>query len=138
MSKIAEYYDGLDIQRTNGDSEASYGEYWDDLRALSDQEIEEVDNRTTALLADRELTVQLALRVEQFKRAGVSRISMEEALSGVEKRMEKWEQEKEGSEYEVRLRREVKDGVLTAERALEAAFPAREEENGTGNNQDIS
>ena len=138
LSKIAEYYDGLDIQRKNGDTEASYGEYWDDLRALSDQEIEEVDNRTTALLADRELTVQLAFRVEQFKRAGVSRISMEEALSGVEKRMEKWEQEKEGSEYEVGLRQEVKDGVLTAERALEAAFPAREEENGTGNNQDIS
>ncbi len=138
LSKIAEYYDGLDIQRKNGDTEASYGEYWDDLRAISDQEVERRDNRTTALLADRELTVQLALRVEQFKKAGVSRDSMEEALSDVEKRMEKWDQEKEGSEYEAGLRQEVKDGLSAAKRALEAAFLAGEEEHGTGNNQDIS
>ena len=84
------------------------------------------------------MTVQLALRVEQFKKAGVSRDSMEEALSDVEKRMEKWDQEKEGSEYEAGLRQEVKDGLSAAKRALEAAFLAGEEEHGTGNNQDIS
>ena len=136
LSKIAGYYDGLDIQKRNGDSEASYGEYWLDLEELCSRKLEEGDNRITALLADRELLAGLSLRAEQFKKAGVGADSMEKALLQVQNRLETWEAEPDRSEYEARLEQDVREGLLTARRAVGAAFPeeGREEDGyGTGN-----
>ena len=137
LSRIAGYYDGLDIQKRNGDSEASYEEYWQDLETLGRQELEAGDNRVTALLADRELVVGLALRTKQFKTAGIDADSMETALLRVRNRLRVWEREPDRSEYESQLKRDVREGLLTAGRAVEAAFADteswEEEEHGTGN-----
>lgn len=122
LGKIAGYYDGLDIQKRNGDSEASYEEYWRDLRQLCGLEIEKGDNRITALLADRELTAGLSLKAEQFRAAGVDADSMTDALLLVQRRLEAWEGEPDRSAYETQLKQEVKDGLLTARRAIDAAF----------------
>jgi hypothetical protein len=122
LSRIAGYYSGLDVQKRNGDAEVSYGEYWEDLQSLCNGNTEEMDNRITALLADRELTVQLAVRVEQFKKAGVTAASMKETLLGIDKQLAAWEEERDCPEYELQLRQEVRDGLLTAIRAVEAAF----------------
>ncbi|MCI8464373.1 MAG: serine/threonine protein kinase [Lachnospiraceae bacterium] len=121
LSKIAGYYQGLDVQKRNGDTEASYEEYWTDMETLCSQELEERDNRITALLADRELTAGVALRAEQFKKAGIDSARMENMLSEIQGRLFKWKQE-ENSEYEWYLMQEVEDGLLTAKQAVEAAF----------------
>ncbi len=130
LSRIADYYGGLDLQRRNGDTEASYGEYWRDLVSLCSGENEEKDNRITALLADRELTVQLALRAEQFKKAGIGADPMKEALAQIRKRLEGWEAEADRSEYEAQLKEEVRMGLLTADRAVDTVFFDQKEKQG--------
>lgn len=140
LGRIAGYYHELDIQKRNGDSEASYEEYWKDLTELCETGIEEADNRITALLADRELVAGLTKRAVQFKQAGIDEASMKQALLQVQERLRLWEKEPERSEYEARLKQEVRDGVSAAEWAVDAVFQETDKEaaDGTGNDQDLS
>lgn len=141
LGKIAGYYAELDLQKRNGDMEASYEEYWRDLTELCEMEIEEGDNRITALLADRELTAGLALRVMQFKEAGIDAGSMKRAVFQVQERLEIWEAEPNRSEYELQLKKEVRAGVEAAKQAIGAAFQEysqKEAGYGTGNDRSFS
>lgn len=127
LSKVSRYYDLLDLQRRTGDAAVSYGEYWEDLLSLSDGEIEEEDNRVTALAAYREIILQIALHGDQFKRDGVEQEEMRAQINRILGKLEVWEGIEDGKvmEYEKILFNEVKEGILLAEEAVETVYQDR-------------
>ncbi len=121
LGRIAEYYDSLGRAKKSGEKGVSYGKYWEDLISISFPEAGEKDNLVTALVAARELTVQLSLHGADFLADGVSREAISESLTSLEEAMREWEQQAE-SRYEKGLLEEVEEGLILAEEALGAAL----------------
>ena len=127
LGRIAGYYDSLGEMRKTGDKGVSYREYWEDLERVSFPEAAEKDNLVTALVAAREMAVQVSLHAADFLGDGVSAESIRRRLSVPEKALESWEQ-RTASQYETALAEETREGLRLAEEALEAAS----QEAGTG------
>ncbi len=84
LGSIADYYISLGTIDKSGDGGVSYSDYWDDLMALSDGNIAELDNATTALVIYKELASQISSNAEKFHRDGVAYDDMELALQNIE------------------------------------------------------
>ncbi|SFO60660.1 serine/threonine protein kinase [Pseudobutyrivibrio sp. JW11] len=84
LGSIADYYISLGTIDKSGDGGVSYSDYWDDLMALSDGNIAELDNATTALVIYKELASQISSNAEKFHRDGVAYDDMEMALQNIE------------------------------------------------------
>ncbi|AOZ95753.1 serine/threonine protein kinase [Butyrivibrio hungatei] len=72
LGKICQYYSSIGTEFKSGDKVISYREYWDDLVAISDGNIAEVDNPTTALVIYREVAAQIYNNAAKFIEAGVT------------------------------------------------------------------
>ncbi|MCD2492052.1 serine/threonine protein kinase [Lacrimispora sp. NSJ-141] len=122
LSRIAGYYEKLSIQRKTGDMEISYAEYWKDLTALMEGGMEE-DNRVTALIMYKEIISQTIFHAGTFRQAGVGREEMRGQLEQIRQKLTEWGWNGEGeTEYIRTLMEEAEEGLITAERAVEAAF----------------
>lgn len=108
LYKISQYYDSLGIRSRAGDSMASYYDYWIDLAAIAEDDLES-QNNVNILLTYQELTAQIAVNASDFKRAGVTRKQIEKVLSAGEEAIEHMEiiAEKASAVYE----REMKEGL---------------------------
>lgn len=86
LGRISSYYKSkLGVINKAGDAEVSYGDYWDDLMALFDDDVAGDDNVITELRLYNEIVCQLQTNAYKFKNeAGISRITMEKTLDAVE------------------------------------------------------
>lgn len=86
LGRISSYYKSkLGVINKAGDAEVSYGDYWDDLMALFDDDVAGDDNVITELRLYNEIVCQLQINAYKFKNeAGISRITMEKTLDAVE------------------------------------------------------
>ena len=87
LYKIANYYSQIGIPDAAGDEDTSFGDYWEDLTAISEGNLVEADNPTTALVVYRELAVQIVTNTVAFKSAGITREQMEEQLENIKARL---------------------------------------------------
>ena len=117
LGRIASYWDGLGKEKKSGDPQVSYADYWKDLEELSRLELEQKDNRITALVAARELAGRLADCGSLFYRDGIGTGQMEQALEQVETQAAVWEGQIE-STCERQLFEEVKTAESLAEQTL--------------------
>ena len=83
LYKISNYYSQIGIPDAAGDEDTSFGDYWEDLTAISEGNLVEADNPTTALVVYRELAVQIVT----FKSAVITREQMEEQLENIKARL---------------------------------------------------
>ena len=83
LYKISNYYSQIGIPDAAGDEDTSFGDYWEDLAAISEGNLVEADNPTTALVVYRELAVQIVTNTVSFKNAGVTREQMEAQLENI-------------------------------------------------------
>ena len=72
LGKIAEYYARLGVESRTGDDNISYADYWNDLCQVTEGNITEIDNATTALMVYREMVYQIYVNSMKFQKAGVS------------------------------------------------------------------
>ncbi|MCR5156344.1 MAG: protein kinase [Butyrivibrio sp.] len=72
LGKIAQYYTGLGTESKSGDSMVSYHQFWDDLVAIADGNIAEVDNAVTALMIYKEIANQIYTYPAQLLKSGVT------------------------------------------------------------------
>ena len=121
---IAEYYINLSIEDKTGDKNVNYKEYWDDLVSVTDGNITEIDNATTALVIYKEMASQICVNVNQFKMAQVSLDDMEAQLRNIETHIAEDINgtEAENSNRVVKLEDEVLSNINKARIALEMAY----------------
>ena len=108
LCRISEYYAQLNNTNKAGDSTISYMDYWNDLDSLTEGDIASEDNIKTALVTYKEYTYQIAVHCSNFKKAGVTREAMEEA---VEKIREKTDAIKGMTEYDDEMYGQFMDDV---------------------------
>lgn len=121
---IAEYYINLSIEDKTGDKSVNYKDYWDDLVSVTDGNIAEIDNATTALVIYKEMASQICINVNQFKMAQISLEDMETQLSNIETHIAEDINgtEAENSNRVVKLEAEVQSNIEKARIALEMAY----------------
>lgn len=120
--KISEYYSLLSNKDKAGDNSVSYKEYWNDLMLLTDGNIAASDNERTALVMYREVIYQAIMHAGEFRKAGVSRESMLQALDGIGIRLES-DFDTENSDEEVKAILEELSGLLKdAYNSVDMAF----------------
>ena len=85
--KIADYYSRLGKKDKAGDSELSYGSYWEDISALTEGDIASEDNMQTAVVMYKELTSQISMHAYDFRKADVASSSLYGKLDDIEARI---------------------------------------------------
>lgn len=127
---ISEYYARIGIVDETGDANVTYRQYWDDLSALSEGNLVEIDNANTALIMYRELVSQIVSHAAEFKRDGVTKEEMEERLAQIKRHLDSdFSSVAESSREYVREESEkLRDFLDTASRVVQSAFSVRKEE----------
>lgn len=128
LLKIAEYYSRIGLQSKSGDESISYADYWNDLVALSDGNIVQMDNAVTALMVYNELVYQIATNAPKFENASITKKEMIEQIQLIVKHLEEdideVDMSKERVEY---LMKKVINNIRIAERELETTFSILQE-----------
>ncbi len=88
LSKIAEYYAMIGKTSKSGDVSISYSDYWNDLVEVTEGDLAESDNITTAMIIYCEACTQIYNHAQQFKNAGVSKAEMVSLLDGINQSMD--------------------------------------------------
>lgn len=88
LGKIAWYYTDLGRENISGDSTASYAQFWEDLTAIADGNIAEIDNSTTALMIYKETANQIYINVNKFKKEGITKKEMQDQLDSIAKHIQ--------------------------------------------------
>ena len=120
LGAIAEYYINLGAIDKTGDSTVSYKDYWDDLVAVSEGNITEMDNANTALAIYKELASQISMNANQFKKAGVSASDMQLQILNIEKHVKNdiAGTDAEDSERVVELEQELATNIEEAKQVI--------------------
>ncbi len=84
---ISDYYARVGMVDEAGDATITYRDYWEDLTALSEGNLVELDNERTALVMYQELVGQLISRTVEFQSAGVERADMLLQLEQIEQHL---------------------------------------------------
>lgn len=88
LYEISNYYSQIGIPNAAGDEDISFYDYWEDLVSISQGNIVEEDNPTTAVVVYSELTVQMITNTVSFKNAGVTKEQMDEQIKYIEKHLD--------------------------------------------------
>lgn len=127
LGTIAEYYARLGVADKAGDVGVSYLDYWKDLKELTKGNVAELDNAVTAMRIYRELALQVALRAQEFQKAGVEQVEMEEQLSEIRTHLE---QDFTETDWEAsgmaRMRKELEKLLVVAGEQVEAVYQYQE------------
>ena len=84
LGAIADYYVSLGTPDKTGDVSYNYKSYWEDLTAVAEGNITEIDNANTALVIYKELASQICVNASNFYGAGISISDMELQLLNIE------------------------------------------------------
>lgn len=130
LGKIASYYSKIGVENKSGDAGISYLEYWKDLKQLTEGNLVEKDNATTALIMYKELVYQIYTNCNSFKKEGVSKKEMESQLHMIWQKLESdFEQsEIEGNDRVKTLYEELVEYMQLTDDALKVAFANNTEE----------
>ncbi|MCR5342278.1 MAG: serine/threonine protein kinase [Butyrivibrio sp.] len=124
LGKIAEYYSELGRVNKTGDLKADYLGYWDDLKFITEGDIAEIDNTTTALMIYKEMVGQINTHSIDFVKAGVAKADMTGQIKLIETALHEkiLVREDAGSERITGLIAELTDGIEKAKGAVERAY----------------
>ena len=119
LGKIAEYYAKLGVESKSGDDNISYADYWNDLCQVTEGNITQMDNATTALMVYREMVYQIYVNGMKFKKAGVSKAELQGQLDNVRERLKTdIGAQAAGNERVQALAGEVQENLEQAQRVL--------------------
>ena len=113
---IASYYSRIGIPDQTGDAAITYQDYWDDLTALTEENIVETDNERTALIIYQEIVSQMVSRSAYFKHDGVSQAEMMMQIDNIRKHLEEDFPDINKDAYDV-----IKDDVQALKECLKQA-----------------
>lgn len=85
---ISSYYSNIGLTDVAGDASVTYRNYWNDMIALSEGNLVEVDNERTALVMYQELVSQMVSRAIDFKRDGVTQEEMLAQLTNIKQHLQ--------------------------------------------------
>lgn len=85
---ISSYYSMIGVTDETGDATVTYRDYWNDLTALSEGNLVEVDNERTALIMYQELVTQVVSRASDFKRDGVTKEEMQAQMTNIKQHLQ--------------------------------------------------
>lgn len=120
LGKIAEYYAKLGVESKSGDDNISYADYWNDLCQVTEGNITQMDNATTALMVYREMVYQIYVNGMKFKKAGVSKAELQGQLDNVRERLKTdIGAQAAGNERVQALAGEVQENLEQAQRVLD-------------------
>lgn len=129
---ISDYYSRIGQVDETGDANITYRQYWDDLTALSEGNLVEIDNENTALIMYRELVSQIVSHAVEFKNDGVTGEEMDAQIENMESHLESdFTSVSEGNRAFVQTeRKKLEESIATAKRVIQSAFSgaAQEEE----------
>lgn len=125
LYKISSYYARLSIQNKAGDSEGSYLEYWQDMSALTEGNLVTLDNARTAYVMYKEITYQIRMHANDFRKAGVAKQELLEKLQSIEEHLGTDFTENLKEDY-IDMIAEIGDNINAATRAVEIAYAGRE------------
>lgn len=120
LGKISEYRSKVGVANQAGDEEVSYEDYWYDMISLMDGNVAERDNMITELRLYNEIVYQIFNQTTEFRDAGLSKATMETALSDIQSKLESMNTGKNRQAED--LRQEIQDSILAAERNIQSAF----------------
>lgn len=120
LGKIAEYYAKLGVESKSGDDNISYADYWNDLCQVTEGNITQMDNATTALMVYREMVYQIYVNGMKFKKAGVPKAELQGQLDNVRERLKTdIGAQAAGNERVQALASEVQENLEQAQRVLD-------------------
>lgn len=124
LGRIASYYSKIGVESKSGDAGISYFDYWNDLKQLTEGNLLEKDNATTALIMYKELVYQIYTNCISFKKEGVTKEEMEFQLTMMQNKLDtEFEQsELEGNDRVKALYEELIEYMQLTEDALRTAF----------------
>lgn len=120
LGAIATYYVNLGAVDKTGDSTVTYKDYWNDLVAVCEGDITAQDNANTALAIYKEMTSQICVSANQFKKAGVAPADMQLQLMNIEKHLKSDIQgtDAEDSQRVLELEQELATNIEKAKQAI--------------------
>ena len=107
-----------------GDATITYRDYWEDLTALSEGNLVELDNERTALVMYQEVVGQLISRTVEFQNAGVEREDMMLQLEQIEQHLKE-----DFINIEDKEIKQLIDNINTAKKMVDAVFIKKEQRN---------
>lgn len=130
LCKIAGYYSKMGIESKSGDASVSYLDYWNDLVSLTEGNLVEKDNATTALITYMELVYQIYTNCNQFKNVGVTKEDMQAQIQNISQRLETdFSNSNSVSQSRVQsLMQELTKNMEMAQQAIETTFNTTVEE----------
>lgn len=81
LYKIASYYSRIGVVDPAGDDTVTYRDYWEDMRALCEDNLVEEDNAGNAIVMYQELAALILSHAADLKEAGVSQEELEETAA---------------------------------------------------------
>lgn len=121
---ISDYYARVGMVDEAGDATITYRDYWEDLTALSEGNLVELDNERTALVMYQELVGQLISRTVEFQNAGVEREDMMLQLEQIEQHLKE-----DFINIEDKEIKQLIDNINTAKKMVDAVFTKKEQRN---------
>ncbi len=130
LGKIAEYYSDLGKSNKSGDIKVDYSQYWSDLVAITEGDIAEIDNTTTALMVYREMIAQINTHSIDFVKAGVQKADMEGQIKQIEDSLENQIKNRDDADSEriKALISSLSDNIKMAKDTVERAYKQTIEE----------
>lgn len=120
LGKICEYSGKIGVANQAGDEEVSYEEYWYDMLSLVDENVAERDNMVTELRLYNEIVYQIFNRITEFRDAGLTQQTMEQALDDIGQKLDAMNtgQNRQAEE----LKNSIKENIEMAQRNIISAF----------------
>lgn len=120
LGKICEYSGKIGIANQAGDEEVSYEEYWYDMLSLMDDKVAERDNVITELRLYNEIVYQIFNRTTEFRDAGLTQETMEQALADIQENLDTMNTRQNRQAEELKSR--IEESIEMARRNIISAF----------------
>ena len=126
---ISSYYSNIGLTDAAGDASITFRNYWNDMIALSEGNLVEVDNERTALVMYQELVSQIVSRASDFKRDGVTQDEMQAQLTNIKQHLgTDFNNINEANRATIQTEmNELLEAVKQAERIVKSTFGQRDQ-----------
>lgn len=130
LGRIAGYYSRIGVESKSGDTSISYTDYWEDLLILTEGNLADKDNATTALVMYKELVYQIYTNGIHFKEEGIQKQEIKEQLDKVRQQMagEEIQHELLSNERTAKLYEELEQYIKLAENSIDAVYEDEQRE----------
>ena len=120
LGEVAGYFDLLEITNKEGDAQASYSKYWQDITELTNEDIAKEDNNVTALVMYKFMAYQIATYAQRYKEAGITKTMMEDEITTIQRALDALVLK--DSKYEEELKQTILGYLQLAKNSVENTF----------------